>query len=378
VIYDYESLKRKVSEKTLFNLPENQKYLPLLPIKTMHSFPDLRIGKTPLYRHTIQEADGFEYEAAFKDDSQNPTFSFKDRASALVSAWAKEKKINTLVAASTGNAGSSLAGICAAQGQKALIFVPVAAPVAKLTQIVMYGATLIPVNGTYDQAFDMSILASTLYGYYNRNTAFNPLTVEGKKTAAYELFEQYDHHLPERIFVPVGDGVIISGIYKGFEELLLLGLIENMPILVAVQSDGSCNLVRNILAEKFTSKQSNTVADSISVDIPRNFYMATEYLKKYHGEILTLSDDEIMNASFTLASEYGLFSEPAAAAAYAGFIKYRINKKIGYRSKNLILLTGSGLKDVVSVKSRITIPSPVNPDPEELKHFLKSIPNWSV
>ncbi len=186
------------------------------------------------------------FDLYLKDDSQNPTFSFKDRASYIVSAFAKENGINTIVAASTGNAGSSIAGICASQNQKAIVMVPASAPIAKLTQIVMYGATIIPVKGTYDNAFDLSIEASNQFGWYNRNTAYNPLTIEGKKTVSFEIFDQMKETLPDRIFVPVGDGVIISGVYKGFEDLLKLGFIEKIPTIVAVQSSGSDNLIRNI------------------------------------------------------------------------------------------------------------------------------------
>lgn len=201
------------------------------------SLPNMRIGNTPLYE--INKIDGrdFGFKIFLKDDSQNPTYSFKDRASATVSAYAKENAIKTIITASTGNAGSSLAGVCASQEQRAVILVPESAPLAKLTQILMYGAVLIPVKGNYDDAFDLSIEATKEYGWYNRNTAFNPLTIEGKKTVSYELFEQLNLNIPDRIFVPVGDGCIISGVYKGFEDLLELGFIERMPVIVMVQSE---------------------------------------------------------------------------------------------------------------------------------------------
>ena len=217
-------------------------YIDILPIKSVSSLPKLHIGDSPLY--SIEHIDGEKLmvNLYLKDDSQNPTYSFKDRASALVSAYAKEQGFDTIVAASTGNAGSSLAGICASQGQKAIILVPESAPLAKLTQIIMYGATLIPVKGTYDDAFDLSVKASEQFGWYNRNTAYNPLTIEGKKTVSFEIFEQLDYALPNRIFVPTGDGVILSGVYKGFEDLLKYGIIDKMPIVVAVQSEGSDNL----------------------------------------------------------------------------------------------------------------------------------------
>jgi threonine synthase len=294
-----------------------------------------------------------------KDDSQNPTFSFKDRASDLVCAFAKENGINTIVAASTGNAGSSLAGICASQHQRAIIFVPKSAPKAKLTQILMYGAQLIPVDGTYDDAFELSIEATKKFGWYNRNTAYNPFTIEGKKIVAFEIFQQMKRELPDRVFVPVGDGCIISGVYKGFEDLLKLDLIDKIPIIVAVQSEKSDNIIRNLEQDSFVSKPSNTIADSIAVDIPRNFWMTKKYIEEYNGEWIAVSDEEIISASKILSENTGIFAEPAAAASFAGMLKYSEQDKIDENSKNVVLLTGSGLKDLDVVENEIVIPKAI-------------------
>jgi threonine synthase len=375
-IYNYEQIRGKFAAGSLFQELKKERFLPLLPLKGFDSWPQLRIGDTPLYE--VQQRTGGladrrtsdQFDLYLKDDSQNPTFSFKDRASALVSAWARENKIETLITASTGNAGSSLAGICASQGQKSIIVVPASAPLAKLTQILMYGAVMVPVKGTYDDAFDLSIRISEQYGYYNRNTAFNPLTLEGKKTVSFELYEQLHHKIPDRIFVPVGDGVILSGVYKGFEDLFHLGIIDRMPVVVAVQAEGSCNLINNISSEQFNSVPSETIAHSISVDIPRNFHMAAEYLKHYKGEWLTVTDDEILQASVKLSGSTGVFSEPAAAAAFAGIMKYRDEGLIPPGSKNVVLLTGSGLKDLKSVQSSIRMPDPIEPEIVEVREIL--------
>ncbi|MDP8203369.1 MAG: threonine synthase, partial [Candidatus Tenebribacter mawsonii] len=299
------------------------------------------------------------FKILLKDDSQNPTFSFKDRASELVCAFAKEQEIDTIVAASTGNAGSSLAGICASQNQKAIIFAPASAPKAKLTQILMYGAQLIPVDGTYDDAFDLSIEATKKFGWYNRNTAYNPFTIEGKKIVSFEIFQQMRQQIPDRIFVPVGDGCIISGVFKGFEDLLKLGLIKKVPTIVAVQSEKSDNIVRNLEGDEFVIKSSTTIADSIAVDIPRNYWMTKKFMKEYNGESVIVSDEEIISASKVLSENTGIFSEPAAATAFAGMIKYAEKELIDENSKNVILLTGSGLKDLNSVQGVISIPKPI-------------------
>ncbi|MFA5972825.1 MAG: threonine synthase [Lentimicrobiaceae bacterium] len=365
VIYDYNSLS-----KLSFRELEENKFLQLLPVNDQKSFPNLRVGQTPLYEINSLDGQTNNFELYLKDDSQNPTFSFKDRASAVVSAFAKENGIDTIVAASTGNAGSSLAGICAAQGQKTVIFVPATAPKAKLTQIMMYGATLVPVAGNYDKAFDLSIEATKRFGWYNRNTAFNPFTIEGKKTVSFELFSQLKEQIPDFIFVPVGDGVIISGVYKGFEDLLQMGIIEKMPVIIAVQAAGSCNLIENIGKDEFLITPSHTIADSISVNIPRNFHMAAGFITKYHGQTLTVSDDDILRASSILSKNTGIFTEPAAAAAFAGFIDYKNRFLIPKASTNVVLLTGSGLKDLNAVQPLFEIPLPVSPEMTSVDKFL--------
>ena len=367
ILYNFFEITKKI---ILFKDLKKDNFLDLLPINKIESLPKLKVGNTPLYKFDELDHKKLPFQLFLKDDSQNPTFSFKDRASAIVSAYAKEKGYNTIVTASTGNAGSSLAGLCAAQNQKAIIMVPESAPIAKLTQIIMYGATLVPVKGTYDDAFDLSIKASEEFGWYNRNTAYNPLTIEGKKTVSFELYDQLNETIPDRIFVPVGDGVIISGVYKGFEDLLNLKLIDKIPTIIAVQSEGSDNLTRNLNTNNFEIKASNTIADSISVDIPRNFYMAKQFIQKYEGEYLTVSDDAILKASVILSRNTGIFSEPAAATAFAGMLSYYQENKLDKDSKNVVLLTGSGLKDLNSVQKLLNIPKSIQPNIDNLKKII--------
>lgn len=364
-IYDYETIGKSKEDVI------RHSFWDLLPLNEKTSLPKLMVGDTPLYKFDKIDGEPVPFELYLKDDSQNPTFSFKDRASSVVSAYAKEKGINTIVTASTGNAGSSLAGICASQEQKAIIMVPKSAPQAKLTQIVMYGATIVPVDGTYDMAFDLSIEATQEFGWYNRNTAYNPLTIEGKKNVSLELFLQLNRSIPDYIFVPVGDGVIISGVYKGYEDLFRVGLIDRMPTIVAVQAAGSSNLIDNIGKPNFTIKPSQTIADSISVDVPRNFYMAQNFIIHYQGEYLSVTDREIVEASKILARSTGIFAEPAAAAAYAGMISYNKHEKLHSKQKVVVLLTGSGLKDLKAVSSIVNIPDAIEPSLVALKKIFK-------
>lgn len=366
-IYPYQAIREKYLKQNLFSSLKENHFIDLLPINNRESFGPLRVGETPLYRFNLKDK-GFSFY--LKDDSQNPTYSFKDRASQLVSAYAKELGIDTIVAASTGNAGSSLAGICASQGQKAIIVVPKAAPAAKLLQIVMYGATPVLVDGNYDTAFELSLEATKHFGWFNRNTAYNPFTIEGKKTVAFEIFDQLNGQLPSRIFVSVGDGVIISGVYKGFEDLLELGIISQIPTIVAVQSDNSDNLVRNMAADGFEMKPATTLADSISVDYPRNFFMAKSYLKKYGGEWITVSDQQILEASSELARSTGIFAEPAAATAMAGMLKYQESPSDNSQNPMLVLSTGSGLKDIKTPLQTISLPQHIQPTMDALSAYL--------
>jgi threonine synthase len=361
VEYDYKHIKILRDRK--YSLYE--KYLPLMPFHSPNSLPNLKIGDTPVYKVVNKNLD---VQLFIKDDSQNPTYSFKDRASAMVSAVAREKGIDRIVTASTGNAGSSIAGICAAQGQHAIVLVPANAPIAKLTQILMYGAQIIAVEGTYDDAFDLSIALSHHTGWYNRNTAFNPITIEGKKTVALEIYEQFSPRLPDYIYVPVGDGAILAGVYKGFEDLLKIGLIEKIPVVIAVQADLSANIINNLNNDIPAFPAASSIADSINVTIPRNFYMAIEYLKKYNGIGMEVTNEEILQASQQIARSSGIFAEPAAAAAFAGFSKN--HSSTPEDSTHLILLTGCGLKDLHSIQSILPHYKPIPCDMNAVKNIL--------
>ena len=279
------------------------------------------------------------------DDTRNPTLSYKDRASGLVGLKAIQLGIKEISTASTGNAGSSLAGICARLGIKSHIFVPEKIPLGKRIQIQSFGANIYLVKGDYDQAFDLCLEISKAKGWYNRNTAYNPLTIEGKKSAAYDMFISLKGNLPDYIFIPVGDGVIISGIYKGIWELKQLGWIKEIPKLIAVQAEGSNALVRYIEKKKFVFKSAHTIADSIHAGAPRNLYMAADAVTQSNGLAVSVTDSEIIAAQKKSAREFGLLIEPAAAASFAGYLKLAKSKTISPKSKSLLMFTGNGLKD---------------------------------
>lgn len=333
-------------------LDKNFSIFDMLPVEKEY-FPSIPVGNTPLWEpKNIRKTTGFK-NLFIKDDGLNPTFSFKDRASFLVSAFAKKYNINEIVLASTGNAGSSMAGVGAAAGQNITIFLPETAPEAKIVQALQYGATVHKVKGNYDLAYDFSLEYTKEKGGMNRNTGYNPMTIEGKKTVSLEIFKQLNAS-PDYVFVSTGDGCILAGVIKGFKDLLNLGIIEKMPTIYSVQAETSAALHKAYNTGKFENIPTSTVADSICVDVPRNGYHALKLLKDYDGKIITVSDEAILNAQHKLASTSGLFSEPAGATAFAGFLQEQ--DQMEKDATVVVITTGNGLKDVASALKGIQAP----------------------
>jgi len=351
VEYDYAELKKKLSREKLLMLPAGQFWLypELWPINFVKGILDINhLDRIRLVSNPYFELNFSGKSFSVFDDTRNPTLSFKDRASSLVAVKAIELEIKEIAAASTGNAGSSLAGICSRLGIKSHIFVPENIPSAKRIQIQAFGANIYLVKGDYDEAFDLCLEISSVKKWYNRNTAYNPLTIEGKKSAAYDIFISTKGNIPDIIFVPVGDGVIISGIYKGFWELLQLGWIDKLPRLIGVQSQGSNALVRYLSSKKFEYKPAHTIADSISAGAPRNLFMAADPVIQTNGEAIEVTDEEIINAQKIVAQNFGFLIEPSSAASFAGYSKYLEMNKLNTQ-KVLLMFTANGLKDLNSL-----------------------------
>lgn len=323
-----------------------------LPVEKKY-FPSIPVGKTPLWKPKNLRKE-FNFEQLFiKDDGANPTSSFKDRASYLVSAYAKKHQINDIALASTGNAGSSMAGVGAAAGQTVTLFLPQSAPIAKLVQALQYGAQVFRVKGNYDLAYEISLEFSRIKGGMNRNTAYNPMTIEGKKTVSLEIYQQMGK-APDVVFVSVGDGCILSGVYKGFRDLVQFGYIQRLPRIIGVQAETSSALYQAMQTGNFRNTPTQTIADSICVDVPRNGWHALSQIKTYDGELITVSDEEIIQAQADLSKKTGLFTEPASAASFAGFLK--MARGLDKKETIVILATGNGLKDTVSAQLGIRMP----------------------
>lgn len=377
VVYDYAAIAKTFSREQLAACRDDSiwRYKPLLPVKPDAPVPPLKIGWTPLYPAPRLAASLGLRHLWVKDDSRQPTASFKDRASAMAVVKAQEVGAHVVTTASTGNAAAALAGIAASVGLPAVIFVPKTAPQAKIAQHLIYGARVMLVDGTYDTAFELTLKVAEEFGWYNRNTAYNPYMSEGKKTAAFEICEQLGWQAPDRIFVPVGDGCIIGGIHKGLKDLWALGWIDQMPKIMGIQAAGSSALVdaweRGLEGWEMTPQPAETIADSISAGLPRDRIKALRAVRETNGAYLRVTDAEILAAIPLLARGVGVFAEPAAAAAYAGLIKAVEKGLVGPEERIVVLSTGSGLKDIASAMKTVPTPPIVAPTLEAVKDVLR-------
>jgi threonine synthase len=405
VVLDYAAIRKAASPESIAASRDYSiwRYLPLLPIDN-NGLNELRgsnpnplnsanplfsVGWTPFYRADKLAAALGLRTVFVKDDGRNPTASFKDRASAVVVARALEAKVGTVAAASTGNAGAALAGMAASVGLPAVIFAPQTAPPAKVAQLLMFGAKVLLVIGNYDVAFDLCLQTSREFGWYCRNTGYNPFTVEGKKTAAFEICEQLSvssdqwasttvHRslthwpAPDRIFVSVGDGNIISGIWKGLKDLHALGWIEKMPKLMGVQAEGSaaCANAWGANTETITPVSAATLADSISVDLPRDGVRAVRAVRETGGAYVVVSDDEILSAMRDLARGAAVFAEPAGATAYAGLVKAVKDGAVSPEETIVVMNTGNGLKDVKAAMQAAGSATVIEPTLEAVKKVI--------
>ncbi|MBK7178494.1 MAG: threonine synthase [Chloroflexi bacterium] len=383
VRYDYELIGQRISRESLAQNRDTTvwRYKPLLPVEPDAAVPPLTIGGTPLYKADRLAAELGLKHVWVKDDGRLPTASFKDRASVMAVVKAQEKGAAIITTASTGNAAAALSGICASVKQPNVIFVPEKAPQAKIAQLLVFGSTVMLVKGTYDDAFELCLQAAAEYGWYNRNTAYNPYMTEGKKTAVYEICEQLNWDAPDAIFVSVGDGCIIGGLHKGLKDLLALGWIDHMPRIYGVQAEGSAYMYEawtdgeDVLTKAPVSGV--TVADSISAGLPRDRIKALAAVTETNGAYIRVSDDDILASIPALARATGVFAEPAGAAAHTGLLKAVELGLVSASDRIVVLNTGNGLKDVAGAMKSVemvgTKPNRVEPNLDDLKRVMKGI-----
>jgi threonine synthase len=376
VLYDYDRATAHFSKAALaadhnFTI---WRYRALLPIKSSSPVPPLSVGWTPVYDCQSLASQFNIKQLYIKDDGRNPTASFKDRPSALAVVKAREAGARIITTASSGNAGSALAGMCASVGMESIIFVPAHAPAAKIAQLQIYGAMVVLVEGSYDEAYDLCLEAARHYHWYQRSTGYNPFMTEGKKTAAFEIAEQLNWNMPDKVFVGVGDGCIIGGLWKGFCDLSRLGMIERLPQMIGVQSENAPAIVDATNGDGVVREMpARTIADSINVGKPRDARKAIRAMRESGGCGVKVSDEEIIVSILELARATGVFVEPAAGASFAGFKKMCDTGAIKPEERVLLMLTGNGLKDVDASRRMLTNPLRVRPDFEEFTRMIAKL-----
>jgi threonine synthase len=378
VLYDYDAMRKEMNPAALAGNSDRSmwRYLPLLPVANRTLIPHLQVGWTPLYDAPRAAVELGVARCWVKDEGRNPTASFKDRASAMGVVKALEKKAARITCASTGNAASSLAGFAAAAGIPATIFVPARAPEAKVSQLLVYGAQVFSVQGTYDEAWELCMAAAAEFGWYNRNCAINPYLIEGKKTVSLELAEQFrtltPDSFPDWVVVSVGDGCTIGGVWKGLMEMHTLGFIPRLPRILGVQADG-CKpfLTAWKTGGGLTPCEANTLADSIAVGHPRNFSKGMKAVTESGGAFVAVSDEEILQAIPMLARKAGVFGEPAGVAGAAG-VRRAVEQGVIDRSESVaIIMTGNGLKDIQSAIRAAGRTISVLPELEEVRKAVR-------
>ncbi len=371
VDYDYQKIKSEWSKEALKANPDQRiwRFEPLLPIKPETEKPKLAVGNTPVYNSPVLAAEFGIRELIIKDDGLNPTASLKDRASAMAVVKAQEAGARTVACSSTGNAASSLAGNIASMGGRmnAVIFVPDRAPAGKLAQLLIYGADVVSVKGSYEEAFYLSAEAIKKWGWYNRNAAINSYLVEGKKTVSLELAEQLKWEMPDWLVFSVGDGCTIAGAYKGLYDLKEIGFIDRIPKLLGVQAEGCAPITEAFKTGKdLEVTAENTIADSIAVGKPRNWLKAVRAVRDSEGEMINVSDDQILAMMRTLGKKTGIFGEPAGVAGMAGLKKAAAAGIVKSDQSAAVVITGNGLKDVKNARRAAGNPIEVEPDLKKL------------
>lgn len=340
------------------------KYLPLMPIQAGGSFISLRESATPLLR-SKKLARLLNATLYFKHEGKNPTGSFKDRGSAVDISIAKEFNAKGIVVASTGNMAASCSCYAAAANMPCFVFVPEGVPISKLAQVISFGGQIVQVKGTYNDAAKLAQTIAEEKGFYLAGDyAFR---VEGQKTAAYEIIDQLLFQPPDVVVLPIGCGTNISAYAKGFYEYQQLGLIDKIPQLIGVQAQGASSVVTAYQKHQRHIKPLSsvqTIASAIAVADPLDGVKALDAIYATQGNAVAVSDEAILQAQYTLATQEGLFVETAAAATLAGLLT--LSENIDFSGKRIVcILTGDGLKDPNVVLKTAIKPPTIYPDKKE-------------
>ena len=331
------------------------RYRDLLPLEPGPINYPLSVGGTPLLASPGLRAHLGMSELWIKDETRTPTGSNKDRATALVLETAMRTGSGAVTCASTGNVAVSLAVGAAAAGKRAFIFVPDDVAESKLALMLLAGATVFRVRQGYDAAFKLSRRAAREFGWHDRNTGYNPMTLDAKKTVALEIWEQLGREVPDVVVCPVGDGPTLSAIAKGFDELIACGVASRLPRIVGVQAAGCQPLIRAWESgDPLQPVIPRTIADGIAVGDPVSAGMVLRDVKKSGGTFVAVSDDDLRSAMGTLASKGGVLAEPAGAAAWAGLERAVAQGMVGRDERVVVLVTGTAMKNLGGVRPERT------------------------
>lgn len=319
------------------------RYKRLLP-PVMHMVT-LGEGGTPLHRaDRLAKLLGLK-ELYLKDETRNPTNSYRDRAAALLTSNALDLKHDTLVCASMGNLGASVAAYCAKAGLNCHVIVPKLVDVGKLAQMLVYDAAIEEFGEFIDDAVHRADALAKEMDWYQATAELNPLVIEAQKTISYEIFEQFG--VPDWMIVSMGSGGTIYSLWKGFKELEKLGLTKKLPKMVGVQPEGSSAIVKMLLGKGHISakpSKPSTKALALLVKEPMQSELAVKAIKESKGLALTVSDSEIFTAELTIAKHEGIFAEPSSSAEIAALKKLVKEGHVNKDESVVCPITGSGLK----------------------------------
>ncbi|MFX1563017.1 MAG: threonine synthase [Promethearchaeota archaeon] len=380
--YDFAGIQEVITRRALSARPLSVwSYFELLPVKKRSNIVSLGEGGTPLLKSKRLAKTLGVRNLYIKDETRNPTWSFKDRPMTVGVSKAIEHGSSTLASASSGNAAAALAAYCANAGLSCYCFVPDIAPMGKIAQLLLYGAQVVRLRGLHkgdDPTVQLLRQACEAYGWTPCPSfgPFNPYQAEGPKTLAYEIIQQLDWNVPDVAYVQVGAGGLLGGQWRGFTEFKQLDLVKNKPRIVAVQATGCAPLVRaftsNLPPFEITPWESpHTIAEGLCDPLPWDGDLALAAVRESKGTAVAVEDDLILKAQRLLAKNEGIFAEPTGVTGLAGLIYQLDNGEQDPTETILIEATGGGLKDQDTVINSVQAPPVIDPDIKQLKAALK-------
>jgi threonine synthase len=353
------------------------RYFEMLPVANKNNIVNLQAGLTPLQKadRLAKEMGGLK-NLFIKNDSVNPTFSFKDRPAGIAVSRAKEIKLRAVGCASTGNLASATAAHAAVAELPCYIFAPSDIEHVKIVQALSYGGEFVAVDGTYDDANRVASIIGDSKGIGIVNINMRPYYVEGSKTLAYEVAEQLDWQIPDNLIIPVGSGAMLNAICKGFEELLMLGLVDHKTDfkITAAQPHGCAPIVdafKKKTDQVIPVERPDTIAKSLAIGDPGDGLYVLKRLNQYNGMAEEVTDEEIIDGILLLAKTEGIFTEPAGGVAVAVLKKLVEEGKIDKDERIVCYITGNGLKATEAITSVLPKLRSVKPDAQEVLAMIR-------